>query len=518
MKISKKIAIGALSFTLGMTSCVGDLNVEPENPTTKTELTSKDDYLGVLARVYGGLVFTGGVSVNDEGRAVYTRLVWNLQELPTDEVIIGDNWKDAGIPEVKNATAGPDCAMLYEAFCRFNYQIAICNEFLKVIDKGANFFTDAEVKQFKAEVRTLRALSYYHIIDIFGKGPWTTEASVVGAIPPTYDRQQLFDAVTADLSDAINDLVPASQQIYGRLSKEAGQMLLAKLYLNAEVYTGKAMWNECANLCKSIASSIAWNPSLEYKYLFCGTNDKYVGNDEIIWGVPQDANTIQTYGGTTYLSVGAYNAKVDCLPYGCAGDQWQGPRVLSNLSQALASNDKRRLIYEGKFHENVLPADLADWPEDGGGYMCVKYVYTPETNYDNAGNTDTAVAAFNNADYPLFRLADVYLMLAECELHGVSCQGLDYYNKVRLRAGLHAVGSYTADELLNERMCELYWEGHRRSDLVRFGKFSGANYLWEWKGGSYNGATVESYRDLYAIPVQFESTLGQNPGYPTLSN
>lgn len=518
MKISKKIAIGALSFTLGMTSCVGDLNVEPENPTTKTELTSKDDYLGVLARVYGGLVFTGGVSVNDEGRAVYTRLVWNLQELPTDEVIIGDNWKDAGIPEVKSATAGPDCAMLYEAFCRFNYQIAICNEFLKVIDKGANFFTEAEVKQFKAEVRTLRALSYYHIIDIFGKGPWTTEASIVGAIPPTYDRQQLFDAVTADLSDAINDLLPASQQIYGRLSKEAGQMLLAKLYLNAEVYTGKAMWNECANLCKSIASSIAWNPSLEYKYLFCGTNDKYVGNNEIIWAVPQDANTIQTYGGTTYLSVGAYNAKVDCLPYGCAGDQWQGPRVLSNLSQALASNDKRRLIYEGKFHENVLPADLADWPEDGGGYMCVKYVYTPETNYDNAGNTDTAVAAFNNADYPLFRLADVYLMLAECELHGVSCQGLDYYNKVRLRAGLHAVGSYTADELLNERMCELYWEGHRRSDLVRFGKFSGANYLWEWKGGSYNGATVESYRDLYAIPVQFESTLGQNPGYPTLSN
>lgn len=295
-------------------------------------------------------------------------------------------------------------------------------------------------------------------------------------------------------------------------------MLLAKLYLNAEVYTGKGMWSECANLCKSIANSIPWNPSLEYKYLFCGTNDKYVGNNEIIWAVPQDANTIQTYGGTTYLSVGAYNAKVDCIPYGCAGDQWQGPRVLPNLSQALASNDKRRLFYEGKFHEDILPADAADWPEDGGGYMCVKYVYTPETNYDNAGGTDTAVAAFNNADYPMFRLADVYLMLAECELHGVSCQGLDYYNKVRIRAGLHVVGSYTADELLNERMCELYWEGHRRSDLVRFGKFSGSNYIWAWKSGSYDGATIESYRDLYAIPVQFESTLGQNPGYPTLSH
>lgn len=517
MKISKYIAIGALTLTLGLSSCVGDLNVDPENPTTKTELSSKEDYLGVLARVYGGLVFTGGVSVNDEGRAVYTRLMWNLEELPTDEVIIGDNWKDAGIPEVKNANAGPDCAMLYEAYCRFNYQIAICNEFLKVIDGGAEYFSEAEVKQFKSEVRTLRALSYYHIIDIFGKGPWTTEESVVGSIPPTYSRQELFDAVTADLADAIPDMLPASQQIYGRLSKEAAQMLLAKLYLNAEVYTGKAMWKECADLCSQIASTIPWNANLEYKYLFCGTNDKYVGNGEIIWAVPQDANTIQTYGGTTYLSVGAYNSDVDCLPYGCAGDQWNGPRVLSNLSQALASNDKRRLIFEGDLHENVLPADLEDWTGDGGGYMCVKYVYTPETNYDNAGGANTAVNAFNNTDFPLFRLADVYLMLAECELHGQSCNGVDYYNKVRIRAGLAPVGSYTADELLKERMCELYWEGHRRSDLIRFGKFTGASYLWEWKGGSYDGASIDSYRNLYAIPVQFEATLGQNPGYPTSS-
>lgn len=515
MKFSKYIIAGGLALSLGFTSCVDDLNVDPENPTTKTELTTADDYLGVLARTYGGLVFEGGVQVNDGGRAVYTRLLWNLQELPTDEVIIGDNWKDAGIPEVKNAIAGPDCAMLYEAYSRFNYQIALCNEFLRVIDKGAHFFTAEQVEQFKCEVRVLRALSYYHIIDIFGKGPWVTEQNSVGSIPPTYSREELFNAVVADLADAIPGLVPASQQIYGRLSREAGYTLLAKLYLNAEVYTGKAMWSECAEACKQVANSIPWNPNLEYKYLFCATNDKYVGNNEIIWAVPQDANSLTTYGGTTYLSVGAYNSKVDCLPYGCAGDQWAGPRVLSNLSQALASGDKRRLIFEGKLHEQVLPEDMADWTADGGGYMCVKYVYTPETNYDNAGGANTAVTAFNSTDYPLFRLADVYLMLAECELHGVSCDGVNYYNKVRLRAGLSPVGNFTADDLLKERMCELYWEGHRRTDLIRFGKFSGGSYMWEWKGGSFEGAVIPDYRNLYAIPVQFESTLGQNPGYPT---
>lgn len=518
MKFTKYMALGAIALSMGFTSCVDDLNVDPENPTTKTELTSKDDYLGVLARAYGGLVLEGGVQVNDGGRAVYTRLLWNLQELSADEAIVGDNWKDAGLPEVKYNIAGPDCAMLYEAYSRFNYQIALCNEFLRVIRNAGAFFTPQEIDSFCREVRVLRGLSYYHIIDIFGVGPWTDENSVVGEIPPTYTREQLFNAVVADLEDAVPGMVPASQQVYGRVSREAGYMLLAKLYLNAEVYTGTAKWHECAQACQQIVTTI---PSLapEYKYLFCATNDKYVGNGEIIWGVPQDANTLQTYGGTTYLAIGCYNADVysedknnNRFPYGLEKDPWGGPRVRPELSKALASNDKRRLIYEGQLHENV--DNLQDWKIDGDGYMCIKYVYTPEDNYYNEGNTSSAPDCFNSADYPLFRLADTYLMLAECQLHGENCNGLDYYNKVRQRAGLNTVSSYTADDLLKERMCELYWEGHRRSDLIRFGKYTGSDYNWSWKGGVLEGVSLPEYRKLYAIPVQFEATLGQNPGYP----
>lgn len=518
MKLTKYMVMGAVALTMGLSSCVDDLNVEPENPTTKTELTSKEDYLGVIARTYGGLVLEGGVQVNDGGRAVYTRLLWNLQELSADEAIVGDNWKDAGLPEVKYNNAGPDCAMLYEAYSRFNYQIALCNETLRVLNNAGEFFSAEEIDAFRREMRVLRALSYYYIIDIFGTGPWTDENSVVGEIPPTYTRKQLFDAVVADLNDAVPGMKPASQQVYGRVSREAGYMLLAKLYLNAEVYTGQAMWGECAAACQEIVKTIN-TLAPEYKYLFCATNDKYVGNGEIIWAVPQDENTLQTYGGTTYLAIGCYNADVVAkfsengqFIFGLEKGPWGGPRVRPELSQALDHSDKRRLIYEGELNENV--DNLQDWKIDGDGYMCIKYVYTPETNYYNDGNTDTAPDCFNSADYPLFRLADVYLMLAECDMHGTSCNGLYYFNEVRKRAGLATVNSYSADDLLKERMCELYWEGHRRSDLIRFGKYTGNNYNWSWKGGVLEGVSIPEYRSLYAIPVQFESTLGQNPGYP----
>lgn len=432
MKLTKYMVMGAVALTVGLSSCVDDLNVDPENPTTKTELTSKDDYLGVIARAYGGLMLEGGVQVNDGGRAVYTRLLWNLQELSADEAIVGDNWKDAGLPEVKYNQAGPDCAMLYEAYSRFNYQIALCNETLRVLNNAGEFFSGEEIDAFRREMRVLRALSYYHIIDIFGTGPWTDENSVVGEIPPTYTRSQLFDAVVADLNDAVPGLKPASQQVYGRISREAGYMLLAKLYLNAEVYTGTPMWQQCATACQEILKTVN-TLAPEYKYLFCATNDKYVGNGEILWAVPQDANTLQTYGGTTYLAIGCYNADVvakltengDYI-YGLTKGPWGGPRVRPELSQALDASDKRRLIYEGELHENV--DNLQDWKIDGDGYMCIKYVYTPEYNYYNEGNTDTAPDCFNSTDYPLFRLADTFLMLAECNLHGVSCDGLLYFN------------------------------------------------------------------------------------------
>lgn len=514
MKLSKYIVLGAIALSSpAFVACVGDLDVTPENPTTKTEISTAEELYGELAGIYGGLVFEGGITVDDGGAGVYTRQLWNLQELCSDETLIGSNWADGSINELVYSTWSPDNHWLYECFSRFNYQIAIVNQFLRDLHKYGSLLPGSDnlsVEVFDAEARTLRALSYYHMIDIFGVGPWTTEDSPVGVTPPTYDRKQLFEAVVEDLVNAIPNLVPASQQVYGRLSREAGYMLLAKLYLNAEVYTGEPRWQDCANACNEIRKTID-TLAPTYKYLFCATNDKYVGNGEIIWGIPQDGTTLTTYGGTTYISGGSYRGDSDLLKtLGLAVSGWEGPRVREELSKALLPNDARRLIYEGEYTE-----DIQDLSDKNQGYMCVKFVYTPEDDYKNEKQeTPYCNTIFNPADFPLFRLADVYLMLAECELNGAQgCNGLEMMNRVRQRAGLADVRTLTAENILDERMCELYWEGHRRSDLVRFGKFAGSNYNWSWKGANANGANVQAYRNVYCVPTQFVSTLGQNPGY-----
>lgn len=520
MKIYKYLAIGCVALGMSVTSCVNDLDVTPDDPNKATELVSADEYYGFLAQCYSGLVLSGinggsDITVDDGGAGVYTRQLWNLQELCSDEALIGKNWDDAGIDELDFSTWAVDNHWLYEAYSRFTFQIAMCNEFLRSIDNAAGLISDSEIATMKAEVRTLRALSYYHMIDLFGKGPWTTEASSVGVTPPTLSRAELFANVVADLKEAVPQLTPAATQIYGRVSREAGYMLLAKLYLNAEVYTGTAAWAECAAACQEILKTIN-TLAPDYKYLFCGSNDKYARGGELLWVVPQDENTTQTYGGTTYLGVGAFNADYSAAElnqFGLNMTAWGGPRCRPELVNAFALGDVRALFHAGSFKNNL--EDLATWGVDGSGYMCVKFRYTNEDNYYNdetVGDLYLNTTGFNNADFPLFRLADTFLMLAECSLNGVSCDGQTYFDKVRERAGLTPI-TLTADNLLKERLCELYWEGHRRSDLIRFGKFTGGSYLWSWKGGVLEGQATPAHRNLYAIPSNYVPTIGQNPGY-----
>lgn len=517
----KKLSYAALccmALSVGATSCVGDLDVEPQNPSNLTTLTTGEQYYQTFVQCYSGLVIAGvndqsDISVDDGGAGVYTRQLWNLQELCSDEAFIGKNWNDAGLDELDYSTWSPDNHWLYEAMSRFTYQINVCNEFLRTIDNALsveNPLTQEEITGMKAEIRVLRALSYYHMMDLFGRGPWTTEASVVGETPVTMTRAEMYPLVVQDLIEAIPNVKPAAQQTYGRLSREAAYMLLAKLYLNSEVYTGTPRWAECAKACQEITKTIN-TLAPEYKYLFCGSNDKYVGNGEIIWGIPQDNSNLQTNGGTTYLSIGAWNASIPEDLYhklGSTAAGWGGPRVRPELAKAFGSNDPRYLIYEGTFTNDL--SDIGEWDLDGSGYMCIKFTYTSEDDYDNTKGV--LYNTFNSADFPLFRLADTYLMLAECQLHGVECNGKDYFDRVRARAGQPAI-ELNAYNLLQERLRELYWEGHRRSDLIRFGQYTGGNYVWSWKGGVEQGQSIADTRALYAIPTNYTATLGQNPGY-----
>lgn len=527
MKLNKikYTVLACAAMAVGATSCVGDLDITPKDPSKSTDLTSGLQYYGAFADLYAALTISGinggsDISVDDPGAGVYTRQLWNLQELCSDEAFIGKNWNDAGIDELDYGTWSPDNHWLYEAMSRFIFEVTLCNEFLRTIDNAANVANPVsadEIAQMKREARVLRALAYYHMMDCFGRGPWATEESQVGITPPTETREQMFPKVVADLKDAIDGGIPkAADQVYGRVSREGALMLLAKLYLNAEVYTGTPMYDKCAEACqeilKTVNTLVGESDGKEYKYLFCATNDRYARGGEILWAIPQDNSYTQSYGGTTYLGMGAYNANIDGdlqKRLGIDGTGWGGPRVRPELANALTKSDARWLLWDDGLTNDLH--EIGDWGMPGGsGLMCIKYVYTPEENYYNTDGS-VKINTFNSADFPLFRLADTFLMLAECQLKGVSCNGQNYFDRVRARAGLAPV-ALNADNLLDERMRELYWEGHRRSDLIRFGKFTTAT--WSWKGGLEAGNTVfPATRQLYAIPTQYVSTLGQNPGY-----
>lgn len=519
MKFSKYLAIGGMALALGTSSCVGDLDLTPTDPNKKVEITDADQWRSYFAQLYAGLVLSGinggsDIAVDETGAGVYTRVYWNLQELASDEALIGLNWDDPGISELNYAQASTNNHWLYETYSRFMFQIKMCAEFMNRINAAQGVLPADEIADMKAEARVVRDLSYYHLIDLFGKGPWVTESSATNVTPPTLTRPELYDSVVNDLVNVIPQIKPASEQVYGRVSREGARALLAKMYLNAEVYTGTPAWDKCAEQCQEITKTIN-RLADDYRFLFCATNDKYVGTGEILWGIPQDEHSIQTFGGTTYLAVGAYNGAYKNLmkQLGVSeGSGWGGPRVRPELSRSFEQGDKRRLIHEGDLQEDLT--DIGAWTEDGCGYMCIKWVYTPESDYTNESGNYINNTGLSSADFPLFRLADIYLMLAECYANGVSSvDGVRYFNLVHERAGLNPVSSITKDDILRERMCELYWEGHRRSDLIRFGKYTGNAYTWQWKGGTQEGTGIEAYRNLYPIPYQFVPTLGQNDGY-----
>ncbi|MDE6453902.1 MAG: RagB/SusD family nutrient uptake outer membrane protein [Muribaculaceae bacterium] len=518
MKLYKYAALACVGLTMTVAGCVDDLDVTPDDPQTKLELTTTDEWYGYLGSLYGALLYEGNISWPGygDGDGVFMRCHWNAQELTADGAVIMNKWNDPGYHALFEQTWLDNNGWLYLCYAREADLARKASTFITELEKSGSLLTDAERTAFAAEARVLRAFAYYNMIDLFGRGPWVTEANPTGEIPPTYDRKQLFDATVADLTDALPSVPVAAEQTYGRVSREAGYMLLAKLYLNAEVYTGTAMYDRCAQACKQVLAG-GFRLADEYKYLFCGSNDKYARNGgELLWVAPQQVGAMESWGGTTYLTAGAY---CDVMPkavlnqLGCDFTPWSGLKVRPELVNAFEPGDKRALFYSDGFTNSV--ANLDDYEHEG--YVCIKYRYTNEDNYDNdpaLGETVMSTGGMCDADYPVFRLADTYLMLAECEKRGVAdCNGLKYFNDVHTRAGLPAVTSYSLSDVLHERQCELYWEGHRRSDLVRFGLFAGGSYLWSWKGGVAEGAPIPDFRNLCAIPYSYVSVVGQNPGY-----
>ena len=364
-----------------------------------------------------------------------------------------------------------------------------------------------------SELRFLRALSYYYLIDLFGKGVLVNDETFNTSTPlPEASRTELFTFVESELKD-IEGKLPA-QNSYARANKSAARMLLAKLYLNAEVYTGTPRYNDAAAYISKVISEGGYQLEGNFRKNFSADNNT---SKEIIFPLIADAASSQSFGNTTYIVNGSISTDTMTPADFGATDGWAGHRATKawyglfagSAAGLQSSPDVRAKLFWSAGH-NWEMNDYKTWTD---GFPSDKFW---NKNSDGSGSA----TSFSSTDFPLFRLSDAYLIYAECAVRGAAGtsmgQAITYFNQVRTRAGAPVVSVLSLDEVLNERGRELGLEGVRRQDLIRFGKFTGGSYLWPWKGGVKNGAAISDNYKLFPIPstaLQANPNLTQNPGY-----
>jgi starch-binding outer membrane protein, SusD/RagB family len=512
----KKIKLFSLSIFLlaGLAACTDDLNTEPIVELSLEQLLQKDPnaITGIMSKLYGSFALSGpngpGSSdiSDDPGESPFLRGIINLQEMTADGM--KNRWGDNGLDQLTTTSNWDENNKFFRyLYNRAYYTIPQCNNLLIILE---NVEVENE-QQIVGEIRFLRSLAYYYLIDCFGKGVLATEENFGTSTPlPEASRLELFNYVESELL-AIESTLPMTNS-YGRANKSVARMLLAKLYLNAEVYTGTAKYSEALTYTKKVIDEGGYTLSPNFGSNFSGDNNT---SNEIIYPLIADPLVSQSYGNTTYIVNGSLSSATMTLSSYGATDGWAGHRatkawygLFGNLA---TSTDDRADLFWTTGHTYEM-TDYKQWTD---GYPSIKF--------RNSNFTGTSTpTGFSGTDFPLFRLADAYLMFAECVVRGATGgtmnEAKNYVNNVRTRsnASLITESDLTLNFLIDERARELNLEGHRRTDLIRFGKFTGGSYLWPWKGNTLNGASIPSTYKLFPIPVQAlqaNSNLTQNPGY-----
>ncbi len=536
-----KINLFFLAFLgLFLNSCTDDLNVKPEDDDdflSENFFAQPDAYERAIAGVYGNMALTGtngpGSSFLDgidAGTSNYTRCLWYMQELSTDEVVWsyeGDG--DPGVREIQRNIWNGQNPIFLGMYSRAMVQVAIVNEFLrqstpeKLSSRGINDATKiAKINDYRNEAKATRALAYYHLLDLFGKATYVTENDPINFRGPQYEKAQLFNYIESELLAIIPNLKAARTNQAGRLDRGFAQMILAKMYLNAQVYAGTNRYQDCLTQCSNLIGS---GYTLKPNYLdnFKADNNT---SSEMIFAIQSDGNVTQNYGATTVMcngQVGSVEGNGITL-FGVNG--WGG--ALRLRKQFVEKFDGIDFDFDGRktIVGGTRPRDIADISNRAQGHLLGKFSNISSTGV--AGPSTT----FSDVDFPLFRLGDVYLMFIEAQMRkdgatnggsvaNATAQSLGYFNLLRERAngGNFAnitTGQLTLNYLLDERARELHWEGHRRQDLIRFGKFTGGNYNWAWKGNGTNGVAIAGYLSLYPLhpnTINANPNLTQNTGY-----
>ncbi len=524
MKINHRmIAFATVAMLVGGAGCTNTV-VEPKSTITSANVfNDPNSYQAFLAKVYAGLAVSGqqgpagnpDISGIDEGFSQYLRLYWEAEELPTDEAAIA--WNDVGLPEMNTQLWAASNSFVVAMYYRIYFQVGMANEFLRETDDAAlagrsvTPALKAKIGQYRAEARFLRALSYWHGMDMFGNIPLVTEKDSLGSTPPKQaTRTDIYNFVVSELK-AIHDSLPQpGPSTYGRATGPADDMLLANVYLNAGVYTGTPDYADALTEAQAVINSGAYSLDPNYRHMFEADNNT---SPEIIFAIPQDGLHEQTYGGVNFLVHAECGGSMNNATYGIDGCWW-GIRLKPQAYNFYGPGDTRAAYFDTTGQTISMDA-ISNFQN---GVAAPKFTNVTSTGQpgSNPGFVDT--------DFPMFRLAGAYLIYAEAQLRGGGgsrAQALAYVNALRERAYGGTSGDITDAQLtlpfiLAERGRELLWEAHRRTDLIRFGEFTGGNYLWAWKGGTQAGTATDSFRDLYPIPeseLVANPNLKQNPGY-----
>ncbi|RZL16468.1 MAG: RagB/SusD family nutrient uptake outer membrane protein [Hymenobacter sp.] len=538
--------LGLLTLAAGLTAlssaCTKDLDQTPDySYNTDTIYSSPTLTYQALARLYATFAISGqagpagapDIAGIDEGFSNYLRQYWQMEEITTDEAVLG--WPDAGLPTLNTNQWDANNEFVRATYDRLYFAIALCNDFIRQTSdanlalRGLGGNDANNIKQYREEARVLRALSYWHVVDFFGNGPFVTDADAVG-VPPRYGtRAELFSYVESELKSVeTNNLLldPHTAAGYGRADKAVLWTILAKLYLNSQVYNGSDHMADVITYSSKVLDPNLTNPySLNttavgnynaYQMLFLADNSSSDAKKEIIFPITFDGQRTQGYGGMTYLLHAPIGRAAPPVESGINGG-WAGLRTKPQLYNLFpggytSSGDSRQASFFSKGQNpNVDTVSVFS-----SGIIVRKY-----RNVTSAGVVGSdATGNFADTDFPMFRLADVKLMYAEAALRSPGTAltrgtALQQVNEVRSRSNAPALASVTLNDILAERGRELYWEGHRRTDLIRFGKYT-SGYNWAFKGGAAAGKDLEATRALFPIPntdLVVNPNLKQNPGY-----
>lgn len=528
------------------TACINDLDTLPLNKTEPISeyVYGKDEnaYLSGLGRLYFQFVSNDLTDLQqmDGGASEVIRAFWSVQETTADAAKC--SWENDAWVRALNTNTWSEVQndAVYAVYVRTLQGIAFVNEYLRqttperLAARGVSEELGQKIVGFRDEARFIRAYLYWMAIDCFGSVPFTTENSPFGGtyFPEQARRSDIFDFCVSELTYLMSEESGLMQprSAYPRADKGAAAGLLARLYLNSEVYTGIGRWAEAKAVCESIYG-MGYALCPDYAALFRGDNgENPLVRGEMLWAVDYSDDHTQSYGGTSYI-LSATLASTDITDESRPNGQrngWAGLRVpyeyVSRYFDVSGQDyrtgtyevrDKRGEVFYIKGREESMEGALYSFMN---GWSCLKFNNIPIGQTNESYLPVSALKNFSDVDFPMIRLGEIHLIYAEACMHlGASGTALPKLRELSERAGVDPPSEITQEFLVAERARELMWEAHRRTDLIRYGLYHTDRYLWPYKGGdSFGGQAFPEYKCLFSIPpteLAANDRLVQNPGY-----